>query len=184
MVKKGQKDIFSSQFFTRKSLEVFLDHLRLKTKFCKKCPIFDERVPYQKKGFLYFWKAQTEWFFPKFDHVFEIWQFEKLCYIKPDFSWLSKQLRTKISKSVCRTVSTVAAEKTHFNATFHQTASKNLMYFLSYIKILILEIITWMYMHMMCRSIGLMTSFFTPKWPKNIKFFTTWTFDCCLQVKV
>ena len=99
MVKKGQKDIFSSQFFTRKSLEVFLDHLRLKTKFCKKCQIFLERVPYQKKRFLYFWKSQTEWFFLKLNHVSEIWRFEKLYYRKPDFSQLSKQLSTKVSKS-------------------------------------------------------------------------------------
>ena len=184
MVKKGQKDIFSSQFFTRKSLEVFLDHLRLKTKICKKCPIFVERVPYQKMGSLYFWKCQTEWFSPKLNHVSEIWWFEKLLFNKPDFTRLSKLVNKIFSQSVCRPVSTVAAKKTHFNATFHQMASKTGMYFLRYIKILILDIITWMYMHMMCPSIGLMTSFFTPKWLKNIKFFTTWTFDCCLQVKV
>ena len=142
MVKKGQKDIFSSQFFTRKSLEVFLDHLRLKTKFCKKCQIFLERVPYQKKRFLYFWKSQTEWFFLKLNHVSEIWWFEKLYYRKPDFSQLSKQLSTKVSKSFCRHFLTLAAENTHFNTTFHQTASKNPMYFLRYIKIMILDIIT------------------------------------------
>ena len=98
MVKKGQKDIFSSQFFTRKSLEVFLDHLRLKTKICKKCPIFVERVPYQKMGFLYFWKCQTEWFSPKLNHVSEIWWFEKLLFNKPDFTRLSKLVKKIVNK--------------------------------------------------------------------------------------
>ena len=124
----------------------------------QKMPNFCRTGSLSKKGFLYFWKSQTEWFFLKLNHVFEIWHFEKLLFSKPDFSRLSKQVSTKVSQSFCRHFLTVAAKKTYFNATFHKTASKNRIYFLRYIEIMILAIITWMYMHMMCPSIGLMTS--------------------------
>ena len=161
MVKKGQKDIFSSQFFTRKSLEVFLDHLRLKTKFCKKCPIFVERVPYQKTGFLYFWKYQTEWFSLKLNHVYEIWWFEKLLFNKPDFTRLSKLVNKKFSQSNFRHFLINAAWYTWYMLTSDQTASKNIAYIQSYMKRQFFRFDTSIWVSVSWLLLGLLTSYFT-----------------------